>query len=95
MVHVRVPRKLVRATIAAKTARPLKFKLASKHAKTYTLATASRKLKRPGKATLTLKLSAKRARALKRVTSLELTLTAVSSAANHSPRTATKTITLR
>ena len=84
----------MRATIAAKTARQLRFKLASKHVKTYTLATASRTLKRPGTATLTLKLSAQRARALKRVTSLKLTLTAVASAANHSPRTATKTITL-
>jgi hypothetical protein len=85
----------VRATIAAVTAKRLKLKLASKRAKTYTLATASKTLKRKGSATLALKLSTHEARALTRVKSLKLALTATSTAAAHRPRRVEKTVTLR
>jgi streptogramin lyase len=85
----------VKATIAAVTAKRLKLKLASKRAKTYTLATASKTLKRKGSATLALKLSTHEARALTRVKSLKLALTATSTAAAHRPRRVEKTVTLR
>jgi streptogramin lyase len=85
----------VRATIAAQTAKHLKLMLASNRAKAYTLGTAAMTFKKKGKVRLALKLSARTATALKQARTLKVTLTAASSAAQHSARTVTRTITLR
>lgn len=84
----------VRATIAAKVAARLGLKVAKK-AKAYTLAHASKKLAKKGTADLTLKLSARTVAALERAGTVKVKLTATSTASGHSPRTTSKTITLR
>ena len=82
------------ATISAATAKALKLKV-PKHAHRITLATASKILKHKGAITLTLKLSANTITALKRAKTLKITITATSSSAGLTPRTTTKTTTLK
>jgi secreted trypsin-like serine protease len=83
----------VTATITSATAKKLGLTVA-KGTRTVTLATAANTLKSKGKLTLTLKFPAKDAAAFARVNSLRITLTATSTAANHTARTTTQTITL-
>ena len=82
------------ATISAATAKALKLKV-PKHVRRVTLATASKVLKHRGTVTLTLKLSANTITALKHAKTLKITITATSSSAGLTPRTTTKTTTLK
>jgi streptogramin lyase len=83
----------VSADVSATTAKHLHLKVA-RNAKTVTVAKASRTLKKRGKATLTLKLSAKIASALTHARTLKLSVKATSSAMGTASMSVTKTLTL-
>jgi hypothetical protein len=78
----------VRATIAGKQARALKLPRATS-TKPYALGSASRRLSRPGRATLRIRLARKTAAALKRARKLRVTLTATDGNGGASHRTVT------
>src|SRR5690606_11769095 len=84
----------VRVTIKAKDAKKLRLKV-KKHAKTFTLGTKSKTFKKKGKATLTVKLAKKTAKALRRAKKLRVTITATSTAKGRSARTTTLRKTLK